>query len=142
MPRHREILAPLHRARGREVISLDWTYAHHERGRHIWGVKNAWDPVHKRQVRVRLSTNRQPDEQELDIQGERGPDQDDSRHPGSDQGDSAHLRGGREHRKAHEMRLNETQSHVSGRDAIGDANRDGPCPQRQHGEKALGESQA
>jgi len=50
MPRHREVLAPWHRGRGREVISLDWTYAHHERGLDIWGVKKAWDPVHKRQV--------------------------------------------------------------------------------------------
>jgi hypothetical protein len=50
MPRHREVLAPWHRGRGREVISLDWTYAHHERGLHIWGVKKAWDPVHKRQA--------------------------------------------------------------------------------------------
>jgi hypothetical protein len=50
MPRHREVLAPLHRGRGREVISLDWTYAHHERRLHMWGVKNAWDPVDKRHV--------------------------------------------------------------------------------------------
>jgi hypothetical protein len=48
MPRHREVLAPWHRGRGREVISLDWTYAHHDRGLHIWGVKTAWDPVDKR----------------------------------------------------------------------------------------------
>ena len=50
MPQHREVLAPFHRGRGREVISLDWTYAHHERGLHIWGVKKAWDPVAKRQA--------------------------------------------------------------------------------------------
>jgi hypothetical protein len=32
------------------VISLDWTYAHHERGLHIWGVKPAWDHVEHRLV--------------------------------------------------------------------------------------------
>jgi hypothetical protein len=30
------------------VLSLDWTYAHHERGLKIWGVKKAWDHVAKR----------------------------------------------------------------------------------------------
>jgi hypothetical protein len=30
------------------VISLDWTYAHHERGPKIWGVKKAWDHVEHR----------------------------------------------------------------------------------------------
>lgn len=50
MPRHRAVIAAAHRHQGREVISLDWTYAHHERGRQIWGVKRAWDHVEKRQV--------------------------------------------------------------------------------------------
>jgi hypothetical protein len=48
MPRHREVVAGAHRGRGREVISLDWTYVHHERGLHIWGVKKAWDHVDHR----------------------------------------------------------------------------------------------
>jgi hypothetical protein len=48
MPRHREVLAPFHRGRGREVIRLDWPYAHHERGLHIGGVQKAWDPVDTR----------------------------------------------------------------------------------------------
>jgi hypothetical protein len=48
MPRHREIIAPAHRGRGRAVLSLDWTYAHHERGLKIWGVKKAWDHVEQR----------------------------------------------------------------------------------------------
>lgn len=43
MPRHREVVSADHRGRGREVISLDWTFAHHERGVHIWGVSSAWD---------------------------------------------------------------------------------------------------
>ena len=34
MPKHREIIASEHRGKGKgeEVISLDWTYAHHEQG--------------------------------------------------------------------------------------------------------------
>src|SRR5919201_5049030 len=48
LPLHRQVVAPAHRGRGREVISLDWTYAHHERGPQIWGVKKAWDHVEHR----------------------------------------------------------------------------------------------
>jgi hypothetical protein len=48
MPHHRAVIADAHRGRGREVISLDWTYAHHERGPKIWGVKKAWDHVDHR----------------------------------------------------------------------------------------------
>jgi hypothetical protein len=48
MPRHCESIAPAHRGRGRAVLSLDWTYAHHERGLKIWGVKKAWDHVEQR----------------------------------------------------------------------------------------------
>src|SRR5918911_1421416 len=48
LPLHRQVVAPAHRGRGREVISLDWTYAHHERGCKIWGVKKAWDHVQQR----------------------------------------------------------------------------------------------
>jgi hypothetical protein len=50
MSRHREVVAEAHRGRGREVISLDWTYAHHERGLKMWGVKKAWDHVEHRLV--------------------------------------------------------------------------------------------
>ena len=35
MTRHREVVSQDHRGRGREVISLDWTFAHHDRGPHI-----------------------------------------------------------------------------------------------------------
>jgi hypothetical protein len=35
LPRHRRVIAPEHQGRGREVISLDWTLVHHERGPHI-----------------------------------------------------------------------------------------------------------
>ena len=48
MPHHRAVIAGAHRGHGREVISLDWTYAHHERGLKIWGVKKAWDHVAQR----------------------------------------------------------------------------------------------
>jgi hypothetical protein len=41
MPHHRAVIAGAHRGCGREVISLDWTYAHHERGPKIWGVQKA-----------------------------------------------------------------------------------------------------
>ena len=50
LPLHRQVVAPAHRGRGREVLSLDWTYAHHERGPKIWGVKKAWDHVEHRMV--------------------------------------------------------------------------------------------
>ena len=48
MPHHRALIAEAHGGCGREVISLDWTYAHHERGPKIWGVKKAWDHVAQR----------------------------------------------------------------------------------------------
>ena len=49
--RHRAIVAPDHRGRGREVISVDWTLAHHERGPRIFGVDLAYDDVEKRTTR-------------------------------------------------------------------------------------------
>jgi hypothetical protein len=33
MQRHRSMVAPDHRVNGREVISLDWTFSHHDRGK-------------------------------------------------------------------------------------------------------------
>ena len=51
MPRHREVVSRDHRGRGREVIRLDWTYAHHDRGPHIWGVNSAWDYTQRRYSR-------------------------------------------------------------------------------------------
>src|SRR5215510_10036344 len=50
MPCHRAVIAPAYHGRGRVVLSLDWTYAHHERGAKIWGVKPAWDHVEHRMV--------------------------------------------------------------------------------------------
>jgi hypothetical protein len=51
MQRHRAHVAHDHRGRGREVISLDWTLAHHERGPHIFGVDQAYDDVQRRVTR-------------------------------------------------------------------------------------------
>lgn len=48
MRRHREMVAGTHRGRGLEVISLDWTYVHHERGPAIYAVKRAYDHVEGR----------------------------------------------------------------------------------------------
>ena len=48
---HRTQVARDHRGRGREVISLDWTLAHHERGPHIFGVDQAYDYVQRRMTR-------------------------------------------------------------------------------------------
>ena len=64
MPRHRRLIAPEHRNRGREVISLDWTLVHHERGPHIYGVTKSYDYVERRMAQFQttvtaVSANRQ-----------------------------------------------------------------------------------
>ena len=47
--KHRALVAAEHRGGcGREIIALDWTLAHHERGPHIHGVKQAYDYVEER----------------------------------------------------------------------------------------------
>jgi hypothetical protein len=51
LPRHRKLIAPEHHNRGREVISLDWTLVHHERGPHIYGVTKSYDYVERRMAR-------------------------------------------------------------------------------------------
>jgi len=51
LPRHRTLIAPEHRQRGREVISLDWTLVHHERGPHIYGTTKSYDYVARRMGR-------------------------------------------------------------------------------------------
>jgi hypothetical protein len=48
LSRHRAVVAGAHRGRGREVTSLAWTSAHHERGRKMWAVHQAWDHVEHR----------------------------------------------------------------------------------------------
>jgi len=49
--RHRATVGPDHRGRGHEVLSVDGTLAHHERGPHIFGVDLAYDDVQKRTTR-------------------------------------------------------------------------------------------
>jgi len=51
MKQHRAEVAKDHRGRGREVISVDWTQAHHERGPEIYGVTKAYDYVEQRTAR-------------------------------------------------------------------------------------------
>src|SRR5207342_374780 len=54
LPRHRTLIAPEHRDRGREVISLDWTLVHHERGPHIYGTAKSSDYVERRMGRFQM----------------------------------------------------------------------------------------
>jgi len=46
--RHRSVVASDHRGRGREVISVDWTFSHHDRGPEIYGNKRSYDYVEGR----------------------------------------------------------------------------------------------
>jgi hypothetical protein len=55
LPRHRKLLAPEHRNRGREVISLDWTLVHHQRGPHIYGVTKSYDYVERRMAQFQTT---------------------------------------------------------------------------------------
>jgi hypothetical protein len=55
LPRHRALIAPEHRNRGREVISLDWTLVHHERGPQIYGVTKSYDYVERRMARFQTT---------------------------------------------------------------------------------------
>src|SRR5512144_2434869 len=41
LARHRAVVAGQHRGRGLEVIGLDWTYVHHDRGPTIYATKRA-----------------------------------------------------------------------------------------------------
>ena len=43
MQRHRAVMAREHWGRGREVLGVDWTLVHHDRGPHIYGGKKAYD---------------------------------------------------------------------------------------------------
>lgn len=48
LARHRRVVAGEHRGRGLEVLSLDWTYVHHDRGPAIYAAKRAYDHVEGR----------------------------------------------------------------------------------------------
>jgi hypothetical protein len=51
MAKHRHMVGSEHRGRGREVIGLDWTLVHHQRGAKIFGVKRSYDYVEQRMNR-------------------------------------------------------------------------------------------
>jgi hypothetical protein len=51
MPQHREVVAADHRGKGKDVIGIDWTLSHHERGGKIFGVKQAYDYVARKMSR-------------------------------------------------------------------------------------------
>jgi hypothetical protein len=44
---HRKFVSSSHRGQGKEVISLDWTFSHHNRGSEIYGVKKEYDYVER-----------------------------------------------------------------------------------------------
>jgi hypothetical protein len=48
--RHRKLVGPAPRGRGREVRWVEGTYGHHERGPPLWGVKKRWEHGEKRQA--------------------------------------------------------------------------------------------
>jgi hypothetical protein len=52
MQQHRAVVAADHRGRGREVISLDWTFAHHDRGPEIYAAEKSYDYVENRPSRL------------------------------------------------------------------------------------------
>jgi hypothetical protein len=49
---HRAVVSPDHRGQGREVISLDWTFAHHDRGPEIYASEKGYDYVENRPGRL------------------------------------------------------------------------------------------
>lgn len=52
MQQHRSVVGAEHRGRGREVISLDWTFAHHDRGPEIYAAEKSYDYVENRPSRL------------------------------------------------------------------------------------------
>jgi len=48
---HRKVISPSHKGQGREVISLDWTFSHHDRGPEIYGNKKEYDYIERRTSR-------------------------------------------------------------------------------------------
>jgi len=75
MINHRSEVWRDHQAgRGREVITVDWTQAHHERGPRIHGVKEAYDYVERRNslfqtvVRVTISNRELIDGSAVEVQ--------------------------------------------------------------------------
>ena len=52
MQQHRALIGPDHGGKGREVISLDWTFAHHDRGPEIYAAEKSYDYVENRSSRL------------------------------------------------------------------------------------------
>ena len=48
---HHKVISPSHRGQGREIISLDWTFSHHDRGPEIYGNSKGYDYVENRTSR-------------------------------------------------------------------------------------------
>ncbi|MBD3182862.1 hypothetical protein GF312_11265 [Candidatus Poribacteria bacterium] len=48
---HRQVISGSHRGQGREVISLDWTFSHHDCGPEIYGNVKRYDYVERRSSR-------------------------------------------------------------------------------------------
>ncbi|WP_346294281.1 hypothetical protein [Sphaerothrix gracilis] len=47
MQRHRQEVSSAHHGQGRAVLSLDWTFAHHQHSEKIHGAKAAYDYVNR-----------------------------------------------------------------------------------------------
>lgn len=75
MKQHRVFVSPSHRGQRREVISLDWTFSHHDRGPEIYGNKREYDYVEGRTGRFQtlvtavVSNNRLIDGIDVVVQG-------------------------------------------------------------------------
>jgi hypothetical protein len=54
MPKHRSLVSKDHKGKGREVISIDWTLSHHEKGAQIFGVKKSYDYVNRRMSKYQI----------------------------------------------------------------------------------------
>ena len=51
MVQHRQVVAQRYAGQGRQVIGIDWTFAHHEHCQRIYGVKRSFDYVNNRMSR-------------------------------------------------------------------------------------------
>lgn len=48
MEKHRQVVSADHQDKGKEVITLDWTLSHHDKGPNIFGVDKAYDYIKRR----------------------------------------------------------------------------------------------
>lgn len=72
--RHRAIVSPSHKGQGKEVISIDWTFSHHDCGSEIYGNKKEYDYVEGRSSRFQtvvtavISNNKLIDGLDVEVQ--------------------------------------------------------------------------